>query len=182
MVAQGTDWFVADVYRSTRVLINKNGTFLSPATFSSGCGHYDRLTMDPVNTLKSAVEVTIKVKQYLESVKNASEEQKKIQDEIGTALQFLLKLQDKANDKDWGETLTSLAVPSGPLQRFKSELEKIAKKLPLGAGTFSKAEKTLTWHFKKDDIDKILLSIERQKGYFQLALQTDHMYVILGFF
>jgi len=131
---------------------------------------------DPLGTTASIVAVlglTDTVVKYLNDVKDASEDRKKILLEISNAHGLLYTLKDLAERQPSGN-VKSLDVPNGPLAQFKSALERLAVKLAPVTGR-KKIEKALGWPFQKEDVADILRTIERQKSLFILALQEDHM-------
>jgi hypothetical protein len=130
--------------------------------------------MDPATSIITLVQFTGTVIGYINDVKGASEERKRILDELSSTHYLLFLLKDKAEAKEWGDTIKSLAIPKGPLEQFKDALERLASKLAPAEG-LKKVGRALTWPFQKDDVKYILSTIERQKSLFSLALQNDHV-------
>jgi NACHT domain len=120
------------------------------------------------------LKLTGTVVQYLNDVARASEERRRILDEITTISGILTLLKDLAERPQWGDswstTMNSLNVPNGPLEQFRSALERLASKLDPVRGL----KRSLAWPFQKGEVNDILRAMERQKTLFNLALQNDH--------
>lgn len=136
--------------------------------------------MDPVTIFKvitTVLDHSGTVINYLKDVKGASEDRKRISDEIVTTQAFLFMLKDKSrsaqSDESWHKTLLSLSAPSGPLEQFKNALDRLAINL-MPVDGLKRVQKALTWPFQKQEVKDILATIERQKPLFLLALQNDH--------
>src|SRR5438046_4016665 len=132
----------------------------------------------------AVLQLAQRVIQYIVDAKDASDNRNKILTEITSARSLLFLLKDKANnskaqwDNTFYENLKALDGPNGALEQFKHALERLASKLRPREG-LKKLSKSVTWPFEKSEIRSILDAIERQKYLFILALQNDHMYVIL---
>jgi hypothetical protein len=115
---------------------------------------------------------------YLNDVKGASEDRHRLLNEVTSISGLLYFLKDRAAQSQYGDswsmTLASLNTPKGPLEQFKSALERLTLKLAPVEG-WRKAGKALAWPFQKEEIKEILGAIERHKSLFNLALQNDHM-------
>src|ERR1700722_16235045 len=129
-------------------------------------------------SITAVLRLTSTIVQYLNDVKDASEECMRIRDEITSASFLLYMLNDHAEQARLGEaclsTVRSLSVPRGPLEQFKRALEQLESRLAPLKG-LKKIGKALTWPFQREEIKDILSTIERQKSLFDLALQNDHM-------
>ncbi|KAK3174446.1 hypothetical protein OEA41_001692 [Lepraria neglecta] len=129
-------------------------------------------------SIVALLQFTATVVQYLSNVKDASDSRKRLLSEVSSASGLLYLLNDLAERdkwaKNWPATLRSLATSNGSLDQFRQALELLAKKLAPVAG-LSKAGKVLAWPFEKGDVQFVLLTIERQKTLFILALQSDHI-------
>ena len=136
---------------------------------------------DPLSISASIIAVlqlSGTVIQYLNNVKGASEDRQRLLNEVTSISGLLYFLKDRATQSQyggsWSMTLASLNTPKGPLEQFKSALERLTLKLAPVEG-WRKAGKALTWPFQKEEIKEILSTIERHKSLFNLALQNDHM-------
>ena len=118
------------------------------------------------------------VVQYLSNIKDASDSRKRLLSEISSAGGLLYLLNGLTERDKWAENwpaiLPSSATSNGPLDQFKQAVELLAKKLAPVVG-LGKAKKAIAWPFEKGDVQFVLLTIERQKTLFILALQSDHI-------
>ncbi|KAI9843643.1 MAG: hypothetical protein M1837_006225 [Sclerophora amabilis] len=135
---------------------------------------------DPLSTsagIIAIIQLTGTVVQYLNDVARASNDRHRILLEITSISGILTVLKDLAErpqwDDVWSTTMKSLNVPNGPLEQFRSALERLALKLEPVRG-LKRVERSLAWPFQKREIDEILGAMERQKTLFNLALQNDH--------
>lgn len=138
--------------------------------------------MDPLSisaSITALLQLTSTVIQYINSVKGASEDRRRILSELASVNGILFILQDQADHAkqgdQWSSTLQSLSVPEGPLEQFRRALELLSTKLAQPAKGLKKLGNALSWPFQKEEIKDILSSIERQKALFNLARQNDHM-------
>ena len=138
--------------------------------------------MDPLSIsagITALLQLTSTVIQYLNSVKGASEDRRRILSELASVNGILFILQDQADQAkqgdQWSSTLQSLNVPEGPLEQFRRALEHLSSKLAPPATGLKKLGNSITWPFQKEEIKEVLGSIERQKALFNLARQNDHM-------
>lgn len=138
--------------------------------------------MDPLSisaSITALLGLTSTVIQYLNGVKGASEDRRRILSELASINGILFILQDQADqakhDDQWSSTLQSLSVPEGPLDQFRRALERLSSKLAPPATGLKKLGKAIIWPFQKEEVKEILSSIERQKALFNLARQNDHM-------
>ena len=138
--------------------------------------------MDPLSisaSITALLQLTSTVIQYLNGVKGASEDRRKILSELASVSGILFILQDQAEQAkagdEWSSTLQSLNVADGPLDQFRTALERLSSKLASPATGLKKLGKAFVWPFQKEEIKEILGSIERQKALLTLARQNDHM-------
>lgn len=136
---------------------------------------------DPLSISASIIAVlqlSGTVIEYLNDVKGASEDRYRLLNEVTSISGLLYFLKDRATQSQYGDswstTLASLNTPKGPLEQFKSALERLTLKLAPVEG-WRKGGKALAWPFRKEEIKEILSAIERHKSLFSLALQNDHM-------
>lgn len=138
--------------------------------------------MDPLSisaSITALLQITSTVIQYLNSVKGASEDRRRLVSELASVSGILFILQDQADGAkqgdQWSSTLQSLSVPEGPLAQFRGALERLSSKFAPPATRLKKLGHAIVWPFQKEEIKEILGSIERQKALFNLARQNDHM-------
>jgi hypothetical protein len=157
---------------------------LYPSTFGAKL----QLNMaDPLSisaSIIAVIQLSGTVIEYLNGVKAASEDRQRLLNEVTSISGFLYFLKDRAEQSQqgnsWSSTLKSLNGPKGPLEQFKIALERLTSKLAPVVG-LRKAGKAITWPFQKEEIKELLATIERQKSLFSLALQNDHMCVLVLF-
>ena len=137
--------------------------------------------MDPLSisaSITALLQLTGTVIQYLNCVKGAPEDRQRLLLELCNVSSMLYVLEDQASQAQqgdlWSSTLLSLNGPNGPIEQFKTALERLEKKLRPVEG-LRKIVKAITWPFQKEEIIEILNVIERQKTLFNLARQNDHM-------
>jgi hypothetical protein len=132
---------------------------------------------DPLSisaSILGILQLSAVVVQHINSMKDASEERKKLLNEIGTTSDFLAIINNPVRLTQQGDSWESLSKPGGPLEQLEAVLKKLDAKLAPATG-LSKIKKAVTWPFKKGEIEGLLGSIERQKTLLGLALQNDHM-------
>lgn len=121
------------------------------------------------------------VVKYLTSVHNAPKERENVFREISsiTSVLFLVQGHSERGCNDEESTLSSsarsLGTPGGPLEQFKAALETLAYKFS-PRGVVKRVGRVLLWPFEKGEIAELLLSLERLKTRFLLALQSDNLY------
>ena len=137
--------------------------------------------MDPLSVSASIIallQLSSTVIGYLSDVKDGPRELQRLRLEVCSILPILSILQDEAeqanNGSGWSSTLLSLDAPNGPIHQFRAALEQLNLKLAAVKG-WKKVGKIFTWPFEKDEILRILDTIERQKLLFTLARQNDHI-------
>jgi hypothetical protein len=112
---------------------------------------------------------------YLRDVHSSSSDGKKLLEELSFTHYLLFQLKENAqgDPHEWSETIRSLAVAGGPIDQFDKTLILIASKLEAGSG-LKKVGKALKWSFQKAEIQGLLSTLDRQKLFFNIALQNDH--------
>lgn len=134
--------------------------------------------VDPGSIL-TVLELTVAVVQYLNNVKGAPKECKKVLAEVSSASGILLILRDlaeRSGDGTWSPTLKSVSQPNGPLDQYRIALERLTSKL-LPSESWRKASRAWAWPFQKEEVMEVLAMMERQKSLFILALQNDQLYI-----
>ena len=124
------------------------------------------------------VQITGDVINYIETVKSASATRKKVLEELQIVHSLLYRLRDRAEapclDKTAINSLEWLTIANGPIDQFKTTLERLFEKLKPAKGPGKLLNPVLIWPlFQKEEVNEILDSIERQKSFFNLALQHD---------
>jgi hypothetical protein len=137
--------------------------------------------MDPLSlsaSIAGLMQLTASMISYLCDVNNAPKERITFSSEISGLHNLLLLLQNRlkaSNSTDpWFSSIRTLGIQHGPLDRFRSDLQKLATKLG-DESTLRELGRRLTWKFDKAEIKDILLHIERIKSLVSLALTDDLM-------
>jgi hypothetical protein len=123
----------------------------------------------------AVLQLTSSVMEYLQAVHDARKDRIDFLVEVSGLYHLLLALQnrvDKANTEDlWLTQVRQLGVRDGPLDQFKSHLERLRSKLGPATGL----RRALIWKFNKAEIEGIISKIERIKILVSLALTDDHL-------
>jgi len=130
------------------------------------------------------LELSGKAIKYLQSVKDAQEDRKRLLNEVVNAasLLSLLKIRlETHQDPQSGlgsplETLNLLMVEDGPLYHFQSLLAHLVDKLQPDDAKGVKKLRELLWPFKQAEYKEIIQCLERYKTCFLIAIQNDHLY------
>jgi hypothetical protein len=138
--------------------------------------------MDPLSVAASIIailQLSNKVIGYLNDVKDASKERAKCAVEATNLHSLLTNLRYRLEDADvhspWFTAIRALAVDQGPLDQFKQTLELLKDSMAGDTGRIGKLREALQWKFKKEEVDRMLLSMERLKTLVTIALQMDHL-------
>jgi hypothetical protein len=130
---------------------------------------------DPLSALASIVAVlqfSARVIKYLGDVEDARDDIKQLRAEVVSAVGLLSALKDLlAAGEVWLVNVEKLGVPNGPLEQFRSSLERLAKML----APATRLSNVMAWPFQSSEVRDILCKIERLKMLFSLALQNDHL-------
>lgn len=135
---------------------------------------------EPVGITASIVtlmQLSTAVIEYLVCAKDASKERTRLLLELSSTIGILHMIKNLTARAEAGEayldTVKWLEVPDGPLDQFKSALERLAKRLKSAVGLRA-VKRALVWPFTKEEVVDIVHSIERLKTIFALALENDH--------
>jgi len=131
--------------------------------------------MDLTTGIITLVQFARTVIGYLRDVNDSSNDRKKLLEELRITHYLLFQLKEDAqgDPHKWSETIRSLAITGGPIDQFTMTLKFIEKKLEAGSG-LKKFGKALKWTFQKAEVQSLLSTLERQKAFFNIALQNDH--------
>ncbi|KAG8528463.1 uncharacterized protein KY384_007381 [Bacidia gigantensis] len=131
-----------------------------------------------VSSITTLIEVSFKVSRYLLAVKDGQKDRDRVRQEISMITGMLSFLKDQVaasnEDPEIFATLQTLVAPQGPLDQFADLLKRLESKLVVGGGA-KKIGKSFLWPFRKEEVKNILASLERQKAFFDLAQQNDHI-------
>jgi hypothetical protein len=136
---------------------------------------------DPVSISASIItilELSKRVLNYLNGVKGASDDRRRLLSEVASISGLLYHLKDRAEQTQRSysllKTLQSLEGPKGPLESLDLTLKTLESKLTPAEG-WKTVKRAIDWPFQKEEIKEILQRIERYKSLFSLALQNDHL-------
>ena len=120
---------------------------------------------------------------YARTMKNATKEQKQLQADAAEVDWILTQLQCRVEEadpgKDWFKTVRLLAQPGGAFDQYAQALESL-KHSEKDTSTFGgRIIHSVTWKFRKEDVERALMSIERVKSSADLALSNDLLCVLL---
>lgn len=140
--------------------------------------------MDPVSVLGltaglvQLIGTVAKTVQYLNNVKDATQDRARMATEIATLLGLLTSLRNKvelANQEDpWFMNVRALGGTGGPLEQYKNGLEKLAKKFKGGTGMKGVTQR-LVWTLDKKQVEETLNMMGRLKLHISIALQEDNL-------
>jgi len=129
-------------------------------------------------SIVALLQLTRTVIQYLNIVKDVFKDRQRILLELCTVNGTLYILEEQASQAQqsdaWSSTLLSLNQSNGPIEQYQTALKRLESKLA-PAKDWRKVGKAIVWPFQKEEIKEILSVIERQKTFFNLAQQNDHM-------
>ena len=141
--------------------------------------------MDPLSAVASVVailQLSVKVIGYLIDVQVASKERALCAIEVANLNSLLTDLRFRLEDADtttpWYDATRKLGVENGPLDQFREALEELQSGMT-GGGATKRLGNALMWKFKKEHVASILGRMERLKTLVQVALQNDHLSVIV---
>lgn len=109
--------------------------------------------------IKTLIELTSEVIDYIKDVRGADDERSKLLGEIVGTRNVLSDLLSKANEVEWKTTMDLMNAPHGPLDQFKSVLEHLHSELKPAEGKLAKVGKAMTWHFTKPKMNKMLTQL-----------------------
>jgi len=139
--------------------------------------------MDPVSITVSVLtllQLTEKVIKYARQTKDAPRERTRVLQEASALVGLLMTLKSLVDDCDpqdpWLRATSKLATSNGPLEQYRSALEKLIGKITPGDG-LRKIGQALVWKFTKEDVSDLLSQVERVKSLIDIALGMDDMLV-----
>lgn len=112
--------------------------------------------------------------EYIEGVKDASEDLRQLISELLSLSNVLLVLQGYIQDDKKSTTLQILNGHNGPIPGCMLELKRLQLKLEPKTGLQGK-KKCLMWPLKEKETMKHISQLERHKGLFALALTADQL-------
>jgi hypothetical protein len=132
--------------------------------------------METAASIIAVLQLSDKVIKYIQGVSGATEDRKRLREQVRACSNILLMLRDGAEDPDegqvWAKTVESLA---SPLARLQKALELAAAKLQLKSSTKEK----LKWPFKEKEVQKLIEAVESEKSLLSLALENNSARLLL---
>jgi hypothetical protein len=140
--------------------------------------------MDPLSVTASIIailQLTVKVGQALSDANSASKERSQFTADTSNLSKLLFDLSfrlDESSDDPWHANVRALGGKDGLIYQYRIALEGLTDKISAGHG-LKRTAKTLLWKYIRDDAERILSKIERLKSLVQIALEMDHLFVLL---
>jgi ankyrin repeat domain-containing protein 50 len=136
-----------------------------------------------IAVLQIAKSIGSALKDYYEGVRDAREDIQKLYDAVKSLESILNNIGDIINRRDGQHMLNSglFTDALGPLQQCKAELKKLRLDLETspkakGQRSLGRAIQILTWPFKKSDVEKAMVAIERHKSSLVLEVGLETLY------
>lgn len=130
------------------------------------------------SSIISVIQISEEVLKYVRTVKDASQERKRLLREASSLMGQLTTLQNVIQDgdfeADWQHAVKQLTIEDGPLDQYKAALETLAKRLKPAHGV-RKAGQVIAWPLFKDEVSAALGQIHRLQSLTQVALDMDHL-------
>ena len=113
--------------------------------------------------------------EYYIGVKHARDEIQRLSNEVLAIHEILEKISDLLDGPDSAKfsTLALLGKKNGPAQQCAAQLQEIKTRLEPHEGMRKLGRRALQWPLKSDNVNKMVLALERYKSTFTLALSTD---------
>ena len=131
-----------------------------------------------VGALAAVVQLGSQVATYIKAAKNATSDRLKLLSEVNATATLCQTLEDfvetdaSEDSEQWKTTLETLDVPGGPIEKFRTTLSLLEKRLAVSERR-PELLQSLKWPFSKTDVTETVADLERQKILFTLALTND---------
>ncbi|KAH4116474.1 hypothetical protein HBI81_022200 [Parastagonospora nodorum] len=126
--------------------------------------------METAASIIAVLQLSEKVIKYIRDVAGATEDRKRLREQVRACSNILLTLRDGVEDSEegqaWAETVELLA---SPLARLQTALELAALKLQAKSST----KERLRWPFKEKEVQKLVEAIESEKTVLILSLDNN---------
>lgn len=113
---------------------------------------------------------------YYLSAKNARADIQRLSSELAELTDVMEAIGDmgKISCSNKLSILKTLCKPNGALEQCRADLGSLAERLDVGTGDKTRfGLRALKWPFSSKDVDKAIMTIERYKATFNLALTAD---------
>ena len=113
--------------------------------------------------------------EYYIGVKQSRDEIQRLSNEVLAIHEILEKISDLLDGPDAAKfaTLVLLDKKNGPAQQCAAQLKDIQTQLDPHEGMRKLGWRALKWPLKSDNVNRMVLALERYKSTFTLALTTD---------
>ena len=128
-----------------------------------------------VAVVQLSAQVFSLCQEYYIGVKQSRDEIQRLSNEVLAIHEILEKISDLLEGPNATKfaTLALLDKKNGPAQQCAAQLQEIKAQLEPHEGMRKLGWRALKWPLKSDHVNKIVLSLERYKSTFTLALTTD---------
>lgn len=135
--------------------------------------------MEATASIINIIQITGTLVEYLRAATQAPSDRRKLLLEANsllallTSLKDFLAIEDGRENAPWRKSVHQLEAPEGPFAQYQLELERLLNKIS-PRHRLQKMAQTMLWKLTKDDINEILVRIERMKILISIALEMDH--------
>ena len=128
-----------------------------------------------VAVVQLSAQVFSLCQEYYIAVKQSRDEIQRLSNEVLAIHEILEKVSDLLEGPNATKfaTLALLDKKDGPAQQCAAQLQAIKAQLEPQEGMRKLGWRALKWPLRSDNVNKIVLSLERYKSTFALALTTD---------
>jgi hypothetical protein len=130
-----------------------------------------------VASIGQIIDITIKVSKYLKDVKKAPDERKQLAVEATSLVPWLTHLQYRVEEIESPDSrsqgLRSIGMDNGLLAQYERSMVDLAEKLDPPSTKMRSLGRALVWTLRKEEVNRILSTIERLKSSIMLCLQRD---------
>lgn len=135
--------------------------------------------MEPLSVATSIVtilQLTVKVLDYINNAKNASEEQRKIASEASSVQGMLMNLRVRVGaackDDPWFNQIKLMNTQDGSLDQMAKILQRMVDKIET-TNKWGEIRNTLEWKFSRAEMMEALEHIERLKSLVYLVFTNN---------
>ena len=128
-----------------------------------------------ISVIQLSAQVFSLCQEYYIGVKQSRDEIQRLSNEVLAIHEILEKISDLLDGPDAAKfaTLALLDKKNGPAQQCAAQLQEIKTRLDPHEGMRKLGWRALKWPLKSDNVNKMVLALERYKSTFSLALTTD---------
>lgn len=136
--------------------------------------------MDAVASIINIIQLTGTLAEYLRAATQAPSDRRKLLLEANSLVALLKSLKDfvTVEDEDahrqWRQAVRQLEAREGPFAQYQAALGSLLRKV-FPQNRMKKAVQTVMWKLTKEDVNDLLLRIDRMKTLISIALEMDHL-------